>query len=195
MRILIRQRCWAAAAILLAAFLVPVGPVSGQENVPSSDSGTQPQPAPTAESATATTPSEPKPFDLWTAKRLTGDWAGVRTDLEDIGITLQLTYQQQFMVNTLGGLETKNGHDFAGSYDGTLLLNFGKMKLIPGGEFFFRYKGTWGGDRSDFVKPGDSWVFAGGESHGAEALEACVVIEMFSPMRDDYLRLDESRSG
>ena len=168
MRILIRQRCWAAAAILLAAFLVPVGPVYGQENVPSSDSGTQPQPAPVAEPTAATTPSEPKPFDLWTAKRLTGDWAGVRTDLEDIGITLQLTYQQQFMVNTLGGLETKNGNDFAGSYDFDVELDFFKMLKIPGASFFLRTKGTWGGEGSDFDREKIGGLYRTNADAGAE---------------------------
>ncbi len=89
-------------------------------------------------------------YDILTTKRLTGDWGGARTSLEDMGITFGLTYQQQFMVNTFGGLETKNGHDFAGSYDGSLLLNFEKLGLVPGGEFFFRFKGTYGGDDSDF---------------------------------------------
>jgi hypothetical protein len=41
------------------------------------------------------------------------------------------------------------------------------------------------------VGPGDTWTFTGGASHRAEALEATVVIEVFSPVRGDYLRLAE----
>jgi quercetin dioxygenase-like cupin family protein len=40
------------------------------------------------------------------------------------------------------------------------------------------------------VTPGDCWTFASGETHGAEALEDSVVLELFSPLREDYLSLD-----
>jgi quercetin dioxygenase-like cupin family protein len=35
--------------------------------------------------------------------------------------------------------------------------------------------------------PGDSWSIAANVPHGAEALEASVVIEVFAPVREDYL--------
>jgi quercetin dioxygenase-like cupin family protein len=38
------------------------------------------------------------------------------------------------------------------------------------------------------AKPGDSWNIPGGVEHGAEALEDTVVIEVFSPVREEYLR-------
>lgn len=37
------------------------------------------------------------------------------------------------------------------------------------------------------VRPGDCWCFPSGVAHGAEALEDSVVIEVFSPIREDYL--------
>jgi quercetin dioxygenase-like cupin family protein len=37
------------------------------------------------------------------------------------------------------------------------------------------------------AKPGDSWNIAGDVEHGATALEESVVVEVFSPVRDDYL--------
>ena len=37
------------------------------------------------------------------------------------------------------------------------------------------------------VGPGDSWNFAAGFRHGAEALKDTRVIEVFSPIREDYL--------
>ena len=37
------------------------------------------------------------------------------------------------------------------------------------------------------AKPGDSWNIAGDIEHGATALEESVVIEVFSPVREDYL--------
>ena len=53
--------------------------------------------------------------------------------------------------------------------------------LITGSLRFF-------GDGEDtVVRPGDCWNFASGVPHGAEALEDSVVIEVFSPVREDYL--------
>ena len=37
------------------------------------------------------------------------------------------------------------------------------------------------------VEPGGSWCVPGGMEHGAIAREACVAIEVFSPVREDYL--------
>lgn len=37
------------------------------------------------------------------------------------------------------------------------------------------------------VEPGDSWCLPGGVEHSAEALEDSVVVEVFSPLREDYL--------
>lgn len=44
-------------------------------------------------------------------------------------------------------------------------------------------------NQETIVSVGDCWTFAGGELHGAEALEDTVVIEFFSPRREDYLNL------
>lgn len=37
------------------------------------------------------------------------------------------------------------------------------------------------------VCPGDSWCIPGGVEHGAEILADSVAIEVFSPVREDYL--------
>ena len=37
------------------------------------------------------------------------------------------------------------------------------------------------------VEPGDSWCIAGDVEHSADALEDSVGIEVFSPVREDYL--------
>ncbi len=37
------------------------------------------------------------------------------------------------------------------------------------------------------LQPGDSWCIPGGVEHGAEILEDSVAIEVFSPVREDYL--------
>ena len=35
--------------------------------------------------------------------------------------------------------------------------------------------------------PGDSWCIPGDTEHGAKAIEDTVAVEVFSPVRDDYL--------
>ena len=45
------------------------------------------------------------------------------------------------------------------------------------------------GEQEEIALPGDSWTFVGDSMHGAEALEESVVIEIFSPAREDYLKL------
>jgi quercetin dioxygenase-like cupin family protein len=43
------------------------------------------------------------------------------------------------------------------------------------------------GDASHDVRPGDSWCIPGDAQHGATVIEDSVAIEVFSPVRADYL--------
>ena len=43
------------------------------------------------------------------------------------------------------------------------------------------------GSKEYDVLPGDSWCIPGGVEHGAEIVEDSVAIEVFSPVREDYL--------
>lgn len=65
-------------------------------------------------------------------------------------------------------------HDHPQEQTGYLLA--GKLRFFSGGE-------------ENIVLPGDSWTFPGGTRHGAEALEDTIVLECFSPPREDYLNL------
>ncbi len=47
------------------------------------------------------------------------------------------------------------------------------------------------GNEENEMTPGDSWCIPSGAEHGAEILENSVAIEVFSPVREDYLP-DES---
>jgi quercetin dioxygenase-like cupin family protein len=47
-------------------------------------------------------------------------------------------------------------------------------------------------EESDVV-PGDSWCIPSGAEHGAEILEDSVAIEVFSPVREDYLPKERDR--
>ncbi len=43
------------------------------------------------------------------------------------------------------------------------------------------------GDEVHLALPGSTWCIASDEEHSAEVLEDSVVIEVFSPMREEYL--------
>ena len=43
------------------------------------------------------------------------------------------------------------------------------------------------GTECRLLAPGDSWCIASDVPHFAEALTDCVAVEVFSPMREDYL--------
>ncbi len=43
------------------------------------------------------------------------------------------------------------------------------------------------GDQVYEVKPGDGWCIPGGVPHGASLIEDSIAIEVFSPLREDYL--------
>lgn len=63
-------------------------------------------------------------------------------------------------------------HDHPHEQTGYLVS--GRMDLIVDGE-------TWA------LEPGDSWCIAGGMPHRAVAHEDSVAVEVFSPVREDYL--------
>ena len=43
------------------------------------------------------------------------------------------------------------------------------------------------GEETFEAEPGDSWSIAGDVEHGAESLADSVVVEVFAPVREDYL--------
>ena len=65
--------------------------------------------------------------------------------------------------------------EHAHPYEQTGYLVKGKLRLFIG-------------DASKELVPGDSWCIAKNISHRAEILEDSVAIEVFSPVREDYLK-------
>lgn len=45
------------------------------------------------------------------------------------------------------------------------------------------------GNETRHLGPGDSWCVPGDTEHGANAMEDSVAVEVFSPIREDYLPL------
>jgi porin len=117
-----------------------------------------PTPPPPAEPPKpAPPPAETKPFSLLTAKRLTGDWGGVRTKLEDAGIKFEPVLNSTAAFNFHGGKNTHNANDVAGLAFWNLELDFGKMGLLKGATFFVRATQSWndgiGGDVGGLTAP------------------------------------------
>lgn len=63
-------------------------------------------------------------------------------------------------------------HDHPEEQTGYLVA--GRLRLTIGGE-------------TRVVGPGDGWSIPGGVPHGGEALDDAVAVEVFSPLREDYL--------
>jgi quercetin dioxygenase-like cupin family protein len=59
-------------------------------------------------------------------------------------------------------------------HEQTGYLVSGRMTFVIAGETFD-------------ARPGDAWNIPGGVNHGVDVLEDCVVVEVFSPVREDYL--------
>ena len=120
-----------------------------------------------SQTATAEVREQHGPFDL-SYKYMTGDWGGVRTDLEDWGLTVKISLMNQLMANLHGGIETKNGHDTAGSYEVNFYFDMEKLLDIRDATFWIRGKGTWGGDDSDFDKEKIGGLFKTNQDAGSE---------------------------
>ncbi len=120
--------------------------------------------------AVATTTTEEKtvehePYDIWTTKRLTGDWGGFRSWLDDEGIDFSMIYTGVYQQNFRGGIETHNSNEFAADFRMNLYLDLDKMGLVPGGFFFIRGKSSYNdGARANVGSLSTpAWVVGGGD--------------------------------
>jgi len=103
-------------------------------------------------------------------KKDTGDY---RQLLEGVDLTTlvhgEKTLMGQFKI-TKGSVIPTHSHP----HEQTGIMISGKLRFNLDGEI-------WD------VEAGDSWCLPGNIEHSAEALEDSVVIEVFSPVREDYL--------
>lgn len=78
------------------------------------------------------------PITQWLSEtdRLTGDWGGARTKLEDSGVKFSLFWNQYWAYHDRGR--------YSGSLDLFGQLDFGKMGLIPGGQMLIHVKNNHG---------------------------------------------------
>ncbi|MBN1491198.1 MAG: carbohydrate porin [Phycisphaerae bacterium] len=107
------------------------------------------------------------PFDVINNDRLTGDWWGARTWLEERGIEFGLSMTSYYQHNVHGGVQTHNGHRITGSVDYELTLDFETMGLWNGGILYVGAESSWADGISDRV--GD-WFGVNGDAAGDEAI-------------------------
>jgi porin len=79
--------------------------------------------------------------DWLTGDYATGDWGGIRTQLEDWGITFEGAYTTDIMAVRNGNAGSGDGWDYAGRIDFGVDLDFEKLASIPG--FSIYASGAW----------------------------------------------------
>lgn len=97
-------------------------------------------PSPDADTLTAAEVAAPS---IWDAERLTGDWGGIRSDLEARGIKLSLYYNHFWAWKDSGGVSPGSDDEHSGSIDFFAQVDFEKLGLIPGGEALAQVKNNW----------------------------------------------------
>ncbi len=80
---------------------------------------------------------------------MTGRWGGVRDELEEKGITLNLEYVSTLFANTRGGVNTHSAVEYTGNTHLTLSLDTGSLGWWDGGEVFIYVEERHGPGLSD----------------------------------------------
>lgn len=143
---------------LAAVVVVLTQPVQLLGAEPSDD----PPPATPDESGPAKDVEAPE--SAWPDRdRMTGDWGGHRTALEESGITFDMTFTTYYQHVAHGGLKTRNAHTIIGVNDFELTFDLGKMKAIDGGSIYIWGSNSWGDSPSSRGWVGDLFGVNGAE--------------------------------
>lgn len=97
---------------------------------------------------------EAKRLSWWTQPRLTGDWGGARTTLEEHGLAIEAVYTGDTWGVVHGGLE--RGVVYLANTDLSLTIDADRAVGWHGGSFFIYGLGNHGGSPSEMV--GDAMV-------------------------------------
>jgi porin len=138
---------------VLEAVILIAGVVGRFSGALAAEAGPPAPPAAQVEPATGPAPDwreeakrmpPPKDYrgDFWTRPAMTGDWGGLRNDLAQKGLTMELSYTQALQGNVAGGREFR--WPSQASTDLTINLDTGKMGLWPGGYVKIRAENRFG---------------------------------------------------
>src|SRR4029077_19217786 len=89
---------------------------------------------PLPEALAETAAAADAPDNIWQRKTLTGSWNGVRTSLENAGITLNLQEQEEVWGNVSGG--RRRGTAYDGLTTATVKLDLGALVGWKNATFF-----------------------------------------------------------
>lgn len=117
-----RPRCWRTAAVAVV-LVVPGVSILGQETQRAARGWLE---------------------GLAARKRLTGDWDGARTTLEQGGIKLDLGLTSIWQRNWGQGRNTHNAGRITGSWDLEGTFDLGKLAGLKGGRVYCLAEGSWG---------------------------------------------------
>lgn len=126
-------------------YLVPtlfIAVVAWAEEPRDASADAQTGPAPAREAPAETETGEPF-FDILNNERLTGDWGGARTTMEEKGIEIGLSMTNVYQHNARRGIQTHNGHRVTGSADYELTLDTEAMGLWQGGIVYIAAESSW----------------------------------------------------
>ncbi len=129
------------AQVFLVVLFLAAGVAVGQEQPAASE--TKPAEEVEKTTVTTTTTTTTTSYDILTTKRLTGDWGGARTSLEDAGINFSFLLGTMSQFNFRGGINTHNAHETGGKAFYNLEFDFDKMFGLKGATFFGRCIQTW----------------------------------------------------
>jgi porin len=139
---------WKPMLSLILVALMATNSAAQQTETPAMPPDAAPAPGepPLVEDA-ATTADGPRreTGPWWEWERMTGDWGGARTQLEDAGVFLSIDYTQVLQGNARGGRSTTNAFRASGLGTIELKLDTGRLGMWPGGTFVFLGDAVWGG--------------------------------------------------
>jgi len=127
-----------------------------------------------------------QPYSLRSTDRLSGDWGGKRTWLEEQGVEVSLSLTAIYQQNVHGGVRTRNAHRISGSYDLELTFDLDKLRGMHGGKVYIYGQGSWDDGISGRGYVGDLFG-VNGDAGGDRAID---VLEFWyeQSFLDDKLR-------
>lgn len=112
-------------------------------------------------------PEEQGAAGILTRERITGDWAGKRTSLEESGLSIELDYTFDFLSNVSGGVDRDS--EILGNVDLVLTADMDKIFGWKGATASIYGLGTHGGSISDKV----------GDLQGVDNIEAPATVKLY----------------
>ncbi|MCO6436756.1 MAG: carbohydrate porin [Phycisphaerae bacterium] len=114
------------------------------EPVKTADAAPEPAPTETRPPPEAIPAQPPDRLLSLESRTMTGDWGGLRNDLAEKGVKINLFLNDQFQGVVQGGLDTNSDGRNAGSSDMFVSIDFEKLGLFKNGELLGHFQSNWG---------------------------------------------------